>query len=163
MKRFLALGALLGALAFWAGSAHTQPADVGRHTWKDLGTVLNAVACNASAATRTWTASAGAGAGFGLGVFQLDFNYTAGGDPVTWTCYGSLNGGTTWAELQSCSVSSGTCTSTDAVWSKATGGANDDWILRVDFLGVSDVKCTFACTGGGASDTVSVFGKLSDL
>ena len=157
MKRILALGALLGALALGATPAQAQE---GKHRWRDVGTVLNAVACNASAGTRTWTATSGSGAGFGLAAFQFDFTYNAA-TAVTWTCFGSLDGGTTYAELQSCSVSSGTCTSTDAVWSKAVS-ASDDWIWRVDFLGLSDIKCTLACTGGGASDTTIVYGRFSD-
>lgn len=163
MKRALAFSALLAATVFVAGQALSQPKDVGAHGFKPLGTILSAVACNASAGTRTWTATAGQGAGFGVAAFHFVFDYTAGGSAVAWSCEGSLNNGSTFAPLQSCDVATGVCTSSDSSWSKATGSADDAWLWRVDFLGMPDIKCTFSCTAGGATDTVTVYGMLSEL
>lgn len=135
---------------------------VGQHVTSDVKTLLSGVACNASAGARTFTLSpAGAGFGYGMGIFQVDFTYNAA-TAVALACEASINNQTSWATLQSCSVSSGTCTSSDASWSKATS-ASDTWLWRVDFLGAPDVKCTVSCTGGGASDTFTVYGRLATL
>lgn len=158
MKRLVSLAALALALAT---SYPAVAQDVGDHQFKDLGRVLNAVACNAAPAARTWTASAGQGAGWGLGAFQFDAAWAAAAGTMTWTCYGSLDNGTTWAELQACSVASGVCTSSDASWSKAVTAA-DDWIWRVDFLGVSDIKCVYACTVGAGTETATVYARMSE-
>jgi hypothetical protein len=142
-------------LSAYDASAQQQ----GEHVWKDLGRIMNAVACNAASATRTWTASAGQGAGYGLGIFQIDLTRVAATD-VGLICYGSLNNGTTWAQLRACSVSSGVCTSSGASWVE-TVGASTNVLWRVDFLGSPDIKCTFSCTTGGGTDLVSMYGRLS--
>lgn len=129
----------------------------GRHSTAPQGTLLSAVACNASAANRTLSLSNPDG--YGVAILQFDFTYNAA-TAITLTCNVSLDGGTTYAPLQSCAVSSGVCTSTDASWSKAVS-ANDDWAWRIDFLSAPNVQCTVACTGGGASDTVTVYGRLT--
>lgn len=156
MKRFL-LAAAMVALPSLASAT-------GLHVGKDPTfdrKLIDGVACNASEANRTFTLTAGLANGFGMGVFQFDFTHNAA-TAIAMTCHGSLDAQTTWAELQSCSVASGACTSSDASWSKAVS-ADDDWMWRVDFLGAPDIKCIVTCTSGGASDTFTVYGRLSTL
>lgn len=145
-------------LASSLASAQNIPVGHGQY---DLGTLASSVACNASSGTRTFTLSTGRPAGFGLMALQLNFTYNAA-TAVSMTCEGSLDGGTSWAKAQICTVSGSTCTLTQATWSHATS-ASENWMMRVDFLGAPDVRCTVACTGGGASDTWTIYGRLSSL
>jgi hypothetical protein len=155
LRKLLTLYAAAVALA--ASPALAQ--ETGQHVWRDLGAVKTAVACNASAGTRTWTASAGQGAGFGVATFQLNLTRVAATD-ISLICYGSLDHGTSWAQLQSCSVAAGVCTSSNASWVKSVSGdAQVPW--RVDFLGYPDIRCTFACTAGGGTDLVTWYGRLT--
>ncbi len=157
MHRLLSAIALAVALGF-SSAAHSQ--NFGDYGWRDLGRIKSSLACSASEVNRTWTARAGEGAGYAMGVFQFDLTWE-GATNVLWTCYGSLNSGTTWALLQSCAVSAGTCTSSTAVWNRAvTENVNILW--RVHFLGASDVKCIFSCTGPVGADAVNIWGRLSE-
>ncbi len=134
------------------------PAAAFKHEASDNGRILNAVACNASAGARTWTASAGSGAGYAVGLIQFHLTRVAA-TAVSMSCETSISAGN-WAALQSCAVSSGVCTSTDASWTKAVSG-NKNWTWRLDFLGAGDIRCTFSCTAGGASDLITAYARLS--
>lgn len=152
---------LLGlSVALLASPAQAQQSETGPHRFYSIGRILNAVACNAAAGARTWTSTAGTVSGWGIVGFQMDFTRAAA-TAVAWTCEGTYNDGTSWAFAQSCSVSGGVCTSTDATWTKDVSGGSKNFILRVDFLGASDVRCVWSCTAGGAGDLVTVYARAS--
>jgi len=124
------------------------------HEARTVGTLLSAVALNATAATRTITLTEQNMRGFSVAALFIDFNRTAATD-VSMTCTGSMDAGTTYFQFQSCDVSAGDCTSTDASWTR-TISANDEFIWRVDTMGIPRVQCLFAGTSAGGSDTVTV-------
>jgi hypothetical protein len=147
------------ALLVVLGTSAVASAQIGpKHGQSGTVTVLTLADCADSAADRRFTFSNFGG--FALSGVQVDFNYSAA-TAVTMQCEVSLDGGTTWALLQDCSVSSGTCTSSNATWSKATGSANVDFFWRIDALSAPRLRCTISCTGGGASDTFSAWAVLS--
>jgi hypothetical protein len=137
-----------------SASAACGPGDVGR----DAGRLINAVPCNASASARTFTLGAGANAGYSILAMQLNLTRVAA-NSVSLTCQVSLTAGNTWADTQECSISSGTCTSNDASWTKAVS-ATKGWLWRADLYGAPDLRCTFSCSGGGASDLLTINGRL---
>lgn len=153
-------GALVFLLAPSTASAIHNQYDV-RATGLTAPQVMNDVACNASEATRTWTSNADDGQGYAVGIFQLNFTYNAA-TALTATCSVSMDGQTTWAQLNGCDdTTDGVCTLQDASWTKGVT-ANENIPFRVDFLGYPDIKCVITCTGGGASDTFDLFVRISD-
>jgi hypothetical protein len=158
MRRFFAvLGLLAALLASPVRAANVGPGN-GPHDFYSIGRIFNAVACNAAAGARTWTSTAGTFSGYGLIGFQFDFTRVAA-TWVSWTCEGTYNDGTSWAYAQSCSVAAGVCTSTDASWTKDVSGGSKNFIVRVDFLGASDIRCVWSCTAGGATDLVTAYAR----
>jgi hypothetical protein len=111
------------------------------------------------AADRSFTISTSGARGYGLLTLYISLTWDAA-SAVALTCTGSNDGNTTDYALQSCSVASGACTSSDASWSKAVT-ASKKWIWRVDVEGIEDIECTFTDTGGGASDTLTVYGQFA--
>lgn len=152
---------LLSFLVILATSAPAFAQQIGDMSWYDQGKIIDAVACNGSSTVRRFTLTSGSGAGYGLLDLQVEFTRVAA-TAVALSCTTSINGQATWATLQSCSVATGVCTSTDASWSKDVSGGSANWVWRLDFLGASDVRCTFSCTAGGGSDLFTVYGRLSE-
>lgn len=150
---YLALCAAL--LAALPAHAYVEPGSIKAYS---LGKILNAVACNASSGARTWTSASGSMSGYGVIGFQADFTYAAA-TGVTWTCKGTMNDGASWAYPQSCDVVAGTCTMSDAVWTKAVS-VSKNFLMRIDFLGSTDVQCVWSCTGGGAGDVVTMYSRV---
>lgn len=129
-----------------------------------IGTVLSAVALNAAEATRTASVELKTKGrlGYDIAIFDVAHTNDSGALTITMTCYRDRTGGTALTSiLQDCSVSSGTCTSSDAVWSKAVT-ASKTWPWRVDITAITGaVNCVFAAAGAGASDTITVTADLS--
>lgn len=113
--------------------------------------VISAASINTA---KTFTLTEAEMGGFGmLGIF-VEYTNSAG-TAVVMTCTGSNDDGTTDFALQSCAVSAGTCTSTDATWSNAVSG-DEDWMWKVDTQGALSVTCSFTATGGDGSDVATV-------
>lgn len=135
----------------------------------ELGTLLNNIAGDASAATRTFAIGPKIGASLTTGDDRLEgytwldlrFNLSVHSavTAVTLTCNTSEDGGTTEEVLQDCSVASGTCTSSDATWSKAVTGVKV-WRWRVGIKNGKRAECTVAFTSGDATDRLTVKGKV---
>ena len=153
-KLFIALAVLL-----WPALAGTAQNPTS-HAFKKLQTTLiNDVALNAAAGTRTFALTEQDMRGYGILTVFVDFAHSAATD-VQMVCSASDDQGTTDFPVQSCAVAAGVCTSTDANWTKAVAG-NDEWIWRVDIVGIPYLECVFSGTSGGASDKVVVTGYLS--
>jgi hypothetical protein len=130
--------------------------------------MLNAVAANAAEASRTFVLVSSGGTssktftgGYNLAVLHVNMNYTDGTTAVGLVCSVSDDGGTNKYVMQSCDVSSGACTSSDASWSKAIAAADKKFGWRVDITGYSYVSCVATCTGGTANETISISGYLT--
>lgn len=131
-------------------------------TGLDRPKLLNAVACNASEAARTYTAPGGQYSGYAYGVFQVDATWTADWTGLTITCTGSLNGGSTFASVPSCDdVSDGACALTGAGLFTRAMTVSENFMFRAWFHGAEDAKCVFTCTGGGADDLFTVWGRMA--
>lgn len=153
MKRILVTAAALGLLlAPVTIAAQSQVRTT--HLIRDLGLLLDGPALNAAAATRTFTVTESNMIGSGVLIAYVDFTHTAATD-VQMTCTASPDGGTTYFAIQSCEVTAGDCTSSDANWTIAVSG-DDTLVWRVDTLGFPRVQCVFSGTSGGGSDTIDV-------
>ena len=120
--------------------------------------VLNAVAATASSGSRTFTVSTG---GFSKTVFQLDYTYSAATDQRL-ACYGSLNGGASYARIMSTGIVSGSGTLmpyTDicniGVNQCLTGSGNI--LIEYDSRNYDKMQCVWSATSGGAGDTVNIY------
>lgn len=69
--------------------------------------------------------------------------------------------GTTWYPLQSESISSGTATLSDLVWSKTVSGT-DTWSFYYP-IAAQKMRIRISGTGGAAGDVVSVTLRLSNV
>ena len=119
--------------------------------------LLNAVASNAAAASRTFTIDT---AGWAKTVLQVNYVYNAG-TAVTMTCTASLDGGTTYASITSTSISAGAGTVTAYVDTFAISAASANFLLEYDTRVYDHLKCVAAVTGGGASDTITVYANAT--
>lgn len=125
-----------------------------------LTTNLSAVSCisTVAAATRTATIDVGkigpSGKALPMVVVGIEHVYNASAT-VTMTCTASNDDGTTDYKIQDCTMASGTCTSNDLSWSKASGAASSNWMWRIDSTGFVRLECTLLCSGAG-TDTVTV-------
>jgi hypothetical protein len=155
MNRFLALilALLLPSAAFAAG--------VVKHAQSGVVTLLTLADCADDPEDRRFTFNNFGG--FALTGVQVNYtdDATTATTAITMTCDVSLDSGLTWAALQDCSVSSGTCTSSDATWSKTVSSASKNFFWRIDALSAPRLRCTLACTGGDANDTLSAWAVLS--
>lgn len=86
----------------------------------------------------------------------VNFTRSAATD-VQMTCDVSPDSQTTWFKPQSCAVSAGNCTSTDATWTR-TISASDTFVWRVDMAGLQDARCTFTGTSAAFADKITVTG-----
>ena len=149
-------GALLIGYADYAGAQGYGET----HKTRKLGSLITGGTLDA--ASHVATVSSADGGSLGYAVLSLYVKLTDANSSVTnisMSCTGSHDGGTTDYTLQSCAVAAGTCTSTNAAWSK-TLTAQGNWIWRVDILGYQEVECTFTDTGGLVADTLDVTGTL---
>jgi len=121
-------------------------------------THIDDISLNAAAATRTFNLSNAQG--YKLLVLTFNLSARASSTDVGLTCAVSDDGGTTKAELQDCSVSSGACTSSDASWSKTVSGVKV-WPWRVNVLGFKWIECVITSTAAGAGDKLTVTGHLT--
>jgi len=109
-------------------------------------------------ASRTATVAIDLTKGFAVWVLYINHTNTAA-TALAMTCTGSHDNNVTKYVIQSCSVSSGVCTSDDASWSKTVSG-NKNWPWRVNILGYRDAQCVFTDTAGGAADFITVKSAL---
>ncbi len=100
------------------------------------------------------------GGGYNLAVLHFYADRNATMSAVGLTCSSSDDGGTNLFVLQTCDVSSGDCTSSDASWTKAIV-ADKKWAWRVDITGYSYVSCVVTVTGGHSSEAITVSGYLT--
>lgn len=103
-----------------------------------------------------------ASTGYGLATVHLDL--TDANTSITsfqMQCFGKYASEADEYKLQSCTTSSGACTSDDATWTKASPGSSK-WLWRVDIEGLQSFKCTMSVAGGtGASaDTITAKVRL---
>lgn len=168
--RLLALLALLGmAQPALAATAVELPREAGERPYQRCRTltvsggseaVLNAVAGNASAATRTVTINSELA--YSEVNFQVDV--TEGGTitaaTVTFTC--SLNG-TTYGDVDTVEpAGSGTVNQYTGTWTKAIT-ASGVVLFDFDISGCRKAKFIFGLTGGGASDAMTAVGNVCVL
>jgi hypothetical protein len=101
----------------------------------------------------------------GLGLLIVYITYVEDNtstSAVTMTCTASDDNNTTDYKMQSCTVSSGACTSSDASWTLDPDNTGTTyWVWRVDVEGYEDFECTFAFTGGEAADLLTAKYQLS--
>jgi hypothetical protein len=110
-------------------------------------------------ASRSFTLTAANTKGHNLLMLVVNHGTHNTATAIQMSCTGSYDGTGTSGTLQDCAVSSGTCTSSNASWSKAVSGTAA-WIWRVDITGIPQVTCTFTDTAGDASDKLTVEGYL---
>lgn len=124
--------------------------------------ILSGIACDAAESARTWTISSEDGLGYATGAFQLDFTRSAA-TLVTIQAQGSLNSQTSWATMPACDdTTDGTCTLTgSSEFARDVSGGSENVMFRVDFNGAPDVRLVVTCTGGGASDTFNLYGRMT--
>lgn len=126
-----------------------------------VGTLLSGVALNASAATRTFDlALANEFTGFGILTVYVNYTNSAATD-VQMSCTSKPSSTVSAATLQSCAVSAGTCTSTDAGWNNSVSG-DEVFVWRVDINNYpGTLSCVFSGTSAGAGDLITVDGWLA--
>jgi hypothetical protein len=156
------LFAILGACAVLALAAPAH-ADADLMKRKRCGTVvsgsssnyrtLNGVAANAAAGSRTFECAVGGYSKLSLWVDVVEVGAITA---IVVTCSASPNGGTTYAQLTSTSVSGGTGTVVAYSDSYATT-ASATVLFEYDVRTYDYFKCTVDVTGGGASDTITAY------
>lgn len=147
----LLLAVCLAVIPSTAAAERTDPIRLS----KPLGTLVNNLDLTAS---RTIDIS---NQGKGYGVLVLYFKLTrVAATNVSMTCTASDDAHVTAFDLQTCTVTAGACTSDDASWSKDVTG-NKNWPWRVEIEGFQDIRCVVTDTAGGASDFLTVTGRLS--
>lgn len=166
MHRALAVCLAL-LLAPLSAAAYPKETDLIRSSNLDVSgetppVLLNGVACNASAAARTFAVNTGQTEGYAVGAFQLNFTQNAA-TLLTIQAKGSLDAQSTWATIPSCDdTSDGICglvgTST---FTRDVSAGSENFLFRVDFLGAPDVQLIVTCTGGGASDLITLKGRIT--
>jgi len=140
-----------------AGASETRKT----HKFTDLGTLLSAVALNATAATRTLTVTQADLLGHGLLVVYIDYTNSSA-TTVTMVCSASDDSGTKEFTIQSCDVAAGNCTSSDNLFTNAVSG-DEDFTWRVDVLGFIHVTCILGGASADGSDLVTVTGYTLSL
>jgi hypothetical protein len=143
-------------------AAPVAAGEEGRALQYGLGTLLNGVALNAVAATRTANIDLqNERTGYDVLALHIAHTNASGALTITMDCFNDPDAGdAVTAQLQDCTVSTGTCTSSDADWSKAVT-TSKTWVWRVDVAGLpGQVNCVFAASGAGATDTILVKGWL---
>lgn len=123
--------------------------------------LLNQIALNATAADRTVTlqisggGATNGGSGWSNVHWQVDATraaYTA----LTMACTTSINSGTSYANMNSLAVVSGTGTLSTFTWIKPTSSSTNEGI-DMDVSLFDTVKCVFGGTSAGATDLVDVY------
>lgn len=132
----------------------------GSMSYADFGEKLTNVPCSASENLRSITTPSASALGYAVANFQINLTRTAA-TAVIMKCYASMDSNQTYAQFQTCSVTSGVCQSSDASWTK-TVTASTNWIWRVDFLGNSDVRCIVECLNGTPSDLITARLRVMD-
>jgi hypothetical protein len=114
--------------------------------------VLSAVALNASAGSRTFTLPVSR---YAKTVVQVDLTRTAATD-LQLTCTGSLNGGATYGEIASTSISAGvgTMSAYRDVFALTT---SRNILFEYDTRNYDSFRCVVSGTSGGAADTINVY------
>ncbi len=135
----------------------------------ELGTILNNIAGNASASSRTFTIGPKIGSTLTTGDDRLEgytwldlrFNHNvhSAASAISLSCTTSEDGGTTDDLLQDCAVATGTCTSSDASWSKSLSGTKV-WRWRVGIKNGKQADCVVTITDGDGTDRLTVKGKV---
>jgi len=157
MKRLFLVGLLLVATSSSVSARGVED----RAARYPLGTLVNAVALNAAAASRTATFSVdGDRSGYDLAALYIEHSNSSGALTVTMSCTNLPSATDSDATLQDCTIASGVCTSDDASWEKSVT-TDTVWPWRVDISGFpGQIDCVFAASGAGASDTITVKGWL---
>lgn len=103
-------------------------------------------------ASRAWTHDGTDNESWGLMTVLVNLSQQNTVTRVDLTCTGSDDGNTTDFALQDCAISAGACTSSDATWQKTVAAA-DQWVWRVDLLGLPDWECTMSVGAGSGTST----------
>lgn len=120
--------------------------------------LLNQVALNAASASRTVTLQLGTSpwaSGWVNVHWQIDATRAAY-TTLTMVCLTSINGGVSYANMNSLAVVSGTGTLSTFTWSKTIASTTNEGV-DMDVSLFDYIKCTFGGTSGGASDLVDVY------
>jgi hypothetical protein len=158
------LAALLFALLLAPAVASADTGWSPRKNYKELGTLLTATNVgNGSLTTITFSPKRPTDpTGFQLIIFAVTLAQGDATTDVTLNCTGSVDGGTTDVTIDTCSTSSGVCTSYASSFLKdnVSSGA---WGWRFDITGYRHVECTFAVANSGvATNDLVIQGALSD-
>ena len=133
-----------------------------QHAQKTEGVLLNGVACNASASARTAVISDNLLLNKGMIGIGVQFTRVAATE-VQMACSTRFDSqGTLYAAQYCDTFTAGVCNSVNASFKKAVS-SSANWIWRFDFLSASNLSCVFSCTGGGASDLITVTARSSSL
>jgi hypothetical protein len=118
--------------------------------------VLSAVALNATASTRTVTLPV---AGYSRLTLQVELTRVAATD-VQVTCTGSINGGGTYAQETSVTISAGTGTlaAYHDVFATTT---SQNFLTKYDVRGIDKIACVLSGTSAGATDLIDVYALAS--
>lgn len=153
MKKILLLIVLL--LAPLAASAQTvAPKQLRKNYYSATGTrkLLSGIALNAASGTRTVTLTT---ADFAQVVWQVNLTRVAA-ITIVLTCTGSIDGGTTYGNMNSVAVSAGAATLSTLVWTKTVSATTKE-LVAMDVQALDKIQCVFSGASGGASDLVDVY------
>lgn len=114
--------------------------------------LLSAVALNAAAGTRTVTLTV---SDWSQTVFQVDLTRDAA-TTLTMACTGSLNGGTSYGNVNSVAIAAGVGTLSTYTLTK-TVGASVKELMSMDTSAYDSIACVFGGAGATGSDLVDVY------
>ena len=112
-----------------------------------FGEKLTDVAANEAEANRQFVLNVH---GVAFVTVVINFAHSAA-TAITMVMEESVNGGVNYGRTRSVDIASGTGTLSAFTWSQAVSG-DDDIAIRLDVRTLSNVRLTFAATGGGGSD-----------
>ncbi len=140
-------------------AARAEPVPL--HRYAAYGRVINAATLDASSTTFSVDISQPDQRGvwsiatLWLCVTDADNSVTA----ITLAMTASRDNGTTDYSLQDCSLSSGTCTSSNSTWVKNPSAMTSPkcWVWRIDTEGFAHIEGTVTDTGGTADDSLTAY------
>lgn len=133
-----------------------------------LGTLLNAVASNAAAASRTFTVGPTLGRdhllNYSKAVFEIFYDYTSSAGAVTMTCTSGQTVATANFQLTLCQTSSGSgvCTVNigAGVFTTASLSADTRYSVVLGIAGRPALSCVMSHASPGAGEKFTVTGYL---
>jgi hypothetical protein len=132
-----------------------------------LGTLLDAVALNAAAASRTFTVGPTIGRDdlldYSKLIVELYYDYSAVAGTINLTCLTGQTVATATYQMTTCSVGAAACTVNIGSGNFTTASLSADtyFSLRLGISGYKALSCTVTHGGGGgANDKITVTGYL---